>query len=79
MSREEHGDTTMEIEMKTICTGRTHEHTKKKIQNQMQTVKNYFLNIGTGQKRIGTPRERIFMINTRKITETQKNNWIVGL
>ena len=42
-------------------------------------VKKYSLNIGTGRGKIGARsiRERIFMINTRKITETQKNNWIV--
>ena len=28
-SGEEHGDTTMEIGMKTMCSGRTHEHTKQ--------------------------------------------------
>ena len=44
-------------------------------------VKRYSLNIGAGQGKIGARsiRERVFKINTRKIVETQKNNWIVGL
>ena len=44
------------------------------VSNTDHVVEKYSLNIGTGQGRIGarSTRERIFMINTRKITETQK-------